>query len=147
VAACLLMACAGGGNGGGQAPPPKGCVCAAPGCPTVSLSGTIQPIFNQSCATSSLCHGTNGAGDLDLTPGNSRKDTVNVKSSQQPKVLRIKPGSPDNSYLYQKITGAPTISGILMPQGCPGTPLQGTCLDPNQIAAIGQWITECALDN
>jgi len=146
AAACLLTACAGGGSGGGQSGP-KGCVCKAPGCPTVSFGGTIQPIFNRSCATSSLCHGTNGAGDLDLTAGNAYRDTVNVKSSQLARFVRVKPGSTDASYLYLKIIGSPQISGTLMPQGCPGTPIQGTCLDPNEISAIGQWITECALNN
>ena len=144
---CVLAACAGGGSGGGGGGGPKGCKCVAPGCPTVSFNGNIQPIFNQSCATTSQCHAVNGAQDLDLSQGHSIQNTVNVKSTEQPKLLRIKPGDPDVSYLYQKIIGAPTISGILMPQGCPGTPLGGAvCLDNNQISAINQWIVECATD-
>jgi hypothetical protein len=147
LAACVLTACAGGGNGGGGSTGPTGCVCKAPGCPTVSFAQNIQPIFNRSCATSGLCHVGNGAGDLDLTSSVAYKMIVRVKSSQQPNKLRVKPGSPDASYLYQKITGAPGISGLLMPQGCPGAPLQGQCLTGDEIGAIAQWITECAQQN
>lgn len=115
----------------------------------MSLSQNIQPIFDSSCAQSAGCHrGGVPAGELDLSQGHSRPDTVNVKSTQQPKVLLVKPGAPDQSYLVQKITGAPGISGTLMPQGCPGTPLQGAvCLTADNIAAIEQWILECAPDN
>ena len=85
------------------------------------------------------------AGQLDLSLGNAISDTVDVRSTQQPRLMRVRPGNPDQSYLYQKIVGTPGISGTLMPQGCPGTPLQGAvCLEANDIAAIAQWITECA---
>ena len=148
LATCLLAACAGGGKGGGQGGGGgKACVCKAPGCPTVSFNSDIQPIFNRSCATSSQCHGTNGAQGLDLTTGHSIPDTVNVKSTEQPKKLLVKPGSSADSYLFQKITNAPGISGIVMPQGCPANPLGGAvCLSSDDVAAIEQWITECATD-
>jgi len=150
LAACLLAACAGGGpSGGGGGGGGNKCKCDPPGCPTVSYSQNIQPIYDRSCAQSTACHrGSVPAGDLDLSQGKSYGQTVNVKSSQQPKVLRVKPGSPDNSYVYQKIIGAPGISGTLMPQSCPGNPLQGAvCLSADDIAAIGQWITECATNS
>jgi hypothetical protein len=142
----LAAACAGGGSNGKTGGGPKGCVCAAPGCPTVSFNGNIQPIFNRSCATNSQCHGTNGAQGLDLTTGHSIPDTVNVKATQQPKLFLVKPGVPANSYLYQKITlQPPAISGISMPQGCPGNPLGGAvCMSPDDVSAMAQWITECA---
>jgi len=140
-----LAACAGGGSDGGGKSAGGGCKCVAPGCPTVSFNGNIQPIFNRSCATSSQCHGPNGAQNLDLTAGHSIPDTVGVKSTQQPKNLLIKAGDPAASYLYQKIIGAPGISGILMPQGCPGSPIGGAvCLSADDTSAIEEWITECA---
>jgi len=142
----ILAACAGGGGGdtkGGGGP--KACTCDAPGCPTVSFAGNIQPIFNRSCATNSQCHATNGAQGLDLTTGNSIPDTVGVKSTQQPKLFLVKAGSADDSYLYRKIINAPGISGIIMPQGCPGNPIGGAvCMSSEDISAIEQWITECA---
>jgi hypothetical protein len=143
----FAVGCAGGGGGGGGGGGAKGCTCDPPGCPTVSFNGNIQPIFNRSCATSSQCHGPNGAQGLDLTVGNSIKNTVGVKSTQQPRKLLIKAGDSADSYLFQKITAAPGISGIVMPQGCPGNPIGGAvCLVADDTNAIEQWITECATD-
>ena len=48
----------------------------------------------------------------------------------------------------RKIQGGPNISGVLMPNGCPGVPQNGAqCLTPDEIAAIVQWVTECAPNN
>lgn len=142
VAAC---AGGGGGDGGKSSGGGGGCKCVAPACPTVSFNGNIQPIFNRSCATSSQCHGPNGAQNLDLTAGHSIGNTVGKKSTQQPRKLLIKAGSPADSYLFQKIIGSPGISGILMPQGCPGNPIGGAiCLTSEDSSAIEEWITQCA---
>jgi hypothetical protein len=142
-----VAACAGGGGGGGgtSGGGGGGCKCDPPGCPTVSFNGNIQPIFTRSCATSSQCHGPNGAQNLDLTAGVSIRNTVGVKSTQQPKKLLVKAGNAADSYLFQKITNAPGISGIMMPQGCPGNPIGGAvCLSDAETSAIEEWITECA---
>jgi hypothetical protein len=151
--ACLQAACAGGGNGGSgkKGGGGGGCVCDPPGCPTVSFNRNVQPIFNRSCATSGRCHGPNGAEDLDLTTGASRGNIVGVKS-QESHLLRVKPGAPTESYLYLKMTESPpAIAGLTMPQGClpsgtGGTPLEGICPSAGDVAAIEQWITECATD-
>jgi hypothetical protein len=145
VAACLLSACAGGGgdgdgdsgNGGPACTPP-------PGGATISYTDNIQPIYDRSCALSG-CHvpGALG-GDLDLTPGRSYRQTINVPSFQQRQKRRIVPGDPDASYLVQKIEGTPGITGLPMPQTCPTPPPGGQCLTPDDRAAIRQWITECA---
>ena len=146
LALALLVGCAGGGSDGdGGGGGPRGCRCDPPGCPTVSFARNIQPIFNRSCATSSQCHGPNGAQGLDLTTGNSIGNTVNVRSTQIPRRVLIRPGVPDESYLLQKITGQGGIAGVLMPQGCPGNPIGGAvCPLPDEVNAIEQWITECA---
>jgi len=143
----VAAACAGGGNDGGSGGGggPRGCKCEPPGCPTVSFANNIQPFFNRSCATSSQCHGPNGAQGLDLTTGNSIRNTVGVKSTQQPRKLLIRSGDPDDSYLYQKVIVASGISGLPMPQGCPGNPLGGAaCPNPDDLSALEQWISECA---
>ncbi len=142
----IAAACAGGGGDGGKGGGgPRGCKCDPPGCPTVSFNGNIQPLFNRSCATSSQCHGPNGAQGLDLTAGNSIRNTVGVKATQVLRKLLIKAGDPDASYLYQKILGAPGIAGIEMPQGCPGNPIGGAvCVSNDEMNAVQQWITECA---
>ena len=145
--ALIAAACAGGGsdgdNGGGGT---GGCKCDPP-CPTVSFNGNIQPLFNRSCATSSQCHGPNGAQGLDLTAGNSIRNTVGKPATQKLLAVRIRPGNPADSYLYQKMINAPGIAGIVMPQGCPGNALGGAaCPTDSDLSAIEQWITECATD-
>jgi len=85
---------------------------------------------------------------LDLSAGKTFSSTVEVKSTEMPRLLRIKPGNPDDSYLFQKIEGIPGISGLQEPPGCPGPPLAGAqCPSADDIATIWQWITEGALNN
>ena len=116
--------------------------------PSVSFSMDIQPIFNRSCALVSCHTGAVPAQGQDLSPGVAYGQVVNVSSTEQPKLKRVRPGDPNNSYLVRKIQGDPRISGVLMPNGCPGVPAAGAqCLTPDEIAAIVQWITECAPNN
>ena len=145
--ACALAGCAGSGTGGGGGG--GGGKCKKPPPATVSFSQNIQPIFNVSCATSSACHVGPTAGEgLQLTPGVSYGAIVNVPAVEMPKLLIVKPGDPDASYLVRKIEGGPNISGLQMPQGCPGTPAGGAvCLTPDSIAAIRTWVMECAQNN
>lgn len=132
----------GGGNGGNTD-------CLEPPPPTVSYAGNIQPIYNRSCATTTACHiGPTSGGGLQLQQGVSFGASVNQPSTQQPRLLLVKPGDPDASYLLQKTEGSPGISGLQMPQGCPGTPSGGAvCPTADEITAIRTWIMECAPDN
>ena len=148
--ACALAGCAGSGPGQGGGGGGGGVTsCKKPPPATVSFSQNIQPIFNVSCATSSACHVGPTAGEgLQLTPGVSYGAIVNVPAVEMPKLLIVKPGDPDASYLVRKIEGGPNISGLQMPQGCPGTPAGGAvCLTPDSIAAIRTWVMECAQNN
>ncbi len=87
-------------------------------------------------------------GVVDLSPGLSFSQTVNVRAFQVAGIDRIEPGNPDRSYLVRKIENAPGIAGTIMPQGCPGQPLNGAlCLSADDIAAIRTWIEECAQNN
>ena len=73
---------------------------------------------------------------------------MNRRSTQNLALKIILPGDPDDSYLVQKIRGGAGIAGVLMPQGCPGNPLQGAqCLTPDEIDAIQTWILACAPNN
>jgi len=54
--------------------------------------------------------------------------------------MRVKPGDPANSYLIQKLEGAPGISGSRMPFG-------GPFLDQPTIDLIKAWITSGAPNN
>lgn len=148
TAAVLFTACAGsGGDGGGGGAPRPACQSQVPGDP-VSFANNIQPIFDRSCALPG-CHLPPALnGGQNLARGAAYDDTVDVNATQpRPVLKRIKPGDPDDSYLFRKIIGD-RISGVLMPQGCPSTPLNGAqCLTPDEIEAIRTWILECAPRN
>lgn len=139
----VLIGCAGSGGGGGGTPAGPTCKSQVPGNP-IKFDANIQPIYDRSCALPS-CHTPPVLnGGLDLSAGRAYNQTVGVNSTEKPGLKRVKPGDPDNSYLFQKIIGAPGISGVLMPNGCPGAPLAGQCLAPDEIEAIRTWILECA---
>lgn len=83
------------------------------------------------------CHINNSAPEnLKLDETNSYAMLVNVPSAQQPSLLRVAPGDPDNSYLIHKLEGV-AASGSQMPQGGPALP-QVT------IDMIRQWISDGA---
>ena len=79
---------------------------------------------------------TNG---MDLTSAvASFNSLVGVSSLQQPAILRVAAGDPDNSYLVHKLEGTAAV-GDRMPFGSPDP------LDPAIIASIRQWIADGAL--
>ncbi len=142
----VLTGCAGSGGGGGGSAPPK--ACKPPATPMVCFTNNIQPIFNRSCALPSCHIGPVPAGGQDLTAGVAYSQSVNVPSTQEPRLKRVKPGFPDDSYLVRKLLGGPRISGAMMPMGCPAIPpAGGQCLGPDDIPAIIEWIKECAQNN
>jgi hypothetical protein len=100
----------------------------------VTLSQLQQDIFTPLC---SGCHPpTQG---LDLRPGHTYASTVNVPASQMPSLMRVKPGDPDNSYLYRKLRGQ-GISGSRMPQG-------GPFLSQSEMDKVRDWILAGAPNN
>ncbi|OFV82126.1 MAG: hypothetical protein A2Y78_09795, partial [Acidobacteria bacterium RBG_13_68_16] len=102
---------------------------------TATLSAIQAQIFTPICAS---CHPPNQG--MDLRAGQTFASVVGVSSSEQPSLQRVKPGDPDNSYLYRKITGAAGITGVQMPFG--GPPLSAA-----QIQLIHDWILAGAQDN
>jgi hypothetical protein len=98
----------------------------------------IAPIFTTSCAVAG-CHSNVGPkAGLVLTAAAAINNLVNVPSSQQPGLLRVRPGNPTDSYLVRKLEGGPGISGARMPKS--RAPLPDA-----QIALIRQWISQGAL--
>lgn len=106
--------------------------------PTITqLQATV---FGPSC---SGCH--NGSVDaggplpasMNLTSAAaSFRALVDVPSREKPELLRVKPFSPDDSYLVHKIEGRAGIAGVRMPAGCSGA----TCLDQPTIDQVSAWI-------
>ncbi len=102
---------------------------------SATLSSVQAQIFTPIC---SACHPPNQG--MDLRTGKAYASVVNVPSAEQPALMRVKPGDPDNSYLYQKVLGAAGISGARMPFG-------GPALSAAQIQLIHDWIVAGAPNN
>ena len=79
-------------------------------------------------------------GAMDLRSGNSFASLVNVASLEQPTLMRVKPGDPDNSYVIHKLEGAPGITGSRMPFG-------GPFLAQATIDEVRSWIASGAPNN
>ncbi len=65
---------------------------------------------------------------------------MGVNADEVPALLRVNPGEPDDSYLVQKIEGAPGIVGSQMPLG-------GPALSDQQIVLVRSWIESGAFRN
>jgi hypothetical protein len=111
----------------------------------VSFSEDIQPIFTASCALTN-CHvgaGPLGAPGLTLSAGQALAATVNVSSSQVPRLFRIEPGNADSSYLIIKLEGEQGLVGGVGAQ----MPINADPLDQMTIDLIRSWIDAGAGDN
>jgi methionine-rich copper-binding protein CopC len=139
-AALLLVGfaagCAGNGAGLDQNGQPISTGGSAGGGPVTADFQSIQAnIFTPIC---SKCHiGASAPEGLQLDAAHSYNLLVGVPSNEQPSLLRVKSGDPDNSYMVHKIEGLPGITGGQMPLG--ETPLPQATID-----AIRQWITNGA---
>jgi methionine-rich copper-binding protein CopC len=129
--AAAATGCAGNGNGldanGNPITPGSG--------GTTPLTADFQSIqdnvFTPICTQ---CHiGAGAPQGLQLDADHSYSLLVSVPSSEQPTVLRVAPGSPDNSYIIRKLQGTAGISGGQMPLG-------GPYLPQSTIDVIKQWI-------
>jgi hypothetical protein len=121
-------------------PPPPGS-----GIP-VSLSGDIQPIFNNNCAFAGCHAGASPAVNLSLEAGKTfdpNLGLVNVSSFEAPSLKRVEPGNAAGSYVVHKLEGTQASvggSGSRMPLGFP--PLAGA-----EIQLIKDWIDQGAQNN
>jgi hypothetical protein len=126
LALLVLGACSGGGGSGsmmGEMPMPP---------PTDGTSTTLMAtldsiqanVFTPKCAG---CHsGDSPAVNLNLDATHSYDDLVNVPSTEQPTILRVKPGDPANSFLVQHIES------------------EGDGASSTDLSFIEQWIMEGA---
>jgi hypothetical protein len=89
------------------------------------------------------CHTGGGSAlpfSMDLHPAQIYASTVGVASVEQPALKRVAPGDAANSYVVQKLEGAPTITGARMPFG-------GPYLDQATIDQVKAWINAGAQNN
>jgi mono/diheme cytochrome c family protein len=89
------------------------------------------------------CHTGGGSSlpaSMDLTPAHIYASIAGVASVEQPTLMRVKPGDPNNSYVVLKLEGAAGISGARMPFG-------GPYLDQATIDQVRAWVTAGAQNN
>jgi len=118
---------------------------------TATVSNTTGPvpytfteiqtqIFTMSCALSGCHTGPSPQAGMNLSAGVAYAQIVGVASSEVPSLQRINPGNPSQSYMIQKLEGAPGIQGARMPFGGPFLP-QAT------IDRIRAWVDAGAPNN
>lgn len=105
-----------------------------------TLSQLQADIFTPSCAKSGCHSGSAPAQGMNLSAGQAFANTVGVTSAEVPSLNRVEPGSPDESYLVQKVEGTAAVGGRM--------PLDGPPFLTNaQIQSIRDWIAAGAEDN
>jgi hypothetical protein len=114
----------------------------------VSFSSIQANIFQSTDAAGRTactnCHTNVGrlpAGGLNLAPDFAYAALVNVPSRQKSGAILVIPGNPDDSYLVQKLEGAPGIVGLRMPRTGPPH------LTAGQMMVIRRWIQNGAAAN
>ena len=107
--------CAGNGQGLDQNGRPIGSDGGSGGPLTADLQSIQDNIFTPICTR---CHiGASAPEGLRLDAADSFNLLVGIPSAEEPNVLRVAPGDPDNSYLIRKLEGSSGIVGVQMPFG------------------------------
>jgi hypothetical protein len=124
---------------GAPAPPPSG--------PTFR---NVEAQVLSGCS----CHGEgSSSGSLDLSLEKAYQQLVGVPAAIAPQKLRVKPGDPDHSFLYQKLTGMlPTdgSEGVPMPELRAAPVHYSTTtesLPDDDLTLVHDWIAAGALDD
>jgi methionine-rich copper-binding protein CopC len=137
LAAAVVAGCtAGSGAGLDQNGQPIGSTGGTP--PLTADFTSIQAnVFTPICTR---CHSGAGAPQgLQLDAAHSYSLLVGVPGAEEPNLLRVKAGDPDNSYIIRKLEGGPGIVGVQMPADGPPYLPQAT------ISVIRSWITNGAM--
>jgi hypothetical protein len=115
-----------------------------------SFATAVQPILTQRC-TQGACHDPAFlAQGLDLSPGSAYSALVGRKATTLGvKLALVAPRSIAKSFVARKILGQGLKPswGAMMPQGCPGFPPQGGCLDDAERYTLLAWIQSGAPNN
>jgi hypothetical protein len=115
--------------------------CPAAATPTATRPPTLetiqQEIFSPRCAIPTCHDAAFRSGDLVLEAGAAYDELVGVEpdvdTARDAGLLRVDPGSPDNSFLLIKLEGPPPSQGSRMP-------LTGPPLAAEDVALIRAWI-------
>ena len=127
-----------------QSQSPSGCTSIQDVPPTYSgiqYGAAIQGMFDDFNGMGSgctMCHFTPPpipSGNLNLDDGVSWSNLVNVSSDEDPSLVYVLPGHPEQSLLFQKINCNLPSVGNRMPYGYPSD-----TLTPQQQALVWDWI-------
>jgi hypothetical protein len=110
----------------------------SPGATALSLDRDLQPLLTARCALSGCHAGSSPQEGMDLSAGEAWRHLVNVGSEEIPGEMRVKPGDPDHSVLFEKISQDQPRAGTRMPQGAQP-------LSAEEIEQIRLWILGGAL--
>ena len=102
---------------------------------SVSFSADVVPIFTAHCW---LCHPPMANG-MDLSASSAYGELVNVPSVNWAPNLRVVPGDPQASVLWNKINFT-EVYGL-------GMPPNGAPLSSAELQTIQDWIEQGAMDN
>jgi len=131
----VLAACTGSGQGLDQNGLPAGSGGSTQ--LTADLQSIQDNVFTPICTR---CHiGASAPEGLQLDEAHSYALLVGVSSAEDPSLLRVKAGDPDDSYLLRKLQGGPDIVGAQMPFG-------GPYLPQSTIDVIRAWIANGAMN-
>lgn len=120
-----------------------------PNTPPTSFSRDVYPLWT-TCATNE-CHGApNNDKNLYIAPGGNSKAThpglVNVPSTKLPRMMIVKPGDPNESFLMKKLDG----SHCVLDKECQGgtcgeqMPNKNTQLSVEERDKVRRWIAQGA---
>lgn len=114
IAACLSLllvigGCSDGGGGAGGSGGGGGAIACTP-----DLASIEETIFRPSCAQTNCHAGSPAAADLDLS-GSTSDVLVGAASATCQGAVRVVPGSPASSLLFQKLEGEQSCGGQMPP--------------------------------
>jgi hypothetical protein len=108
----------------------------------VSFARNVQPILNVHCVKVGCHNSVNPPQGLNMEEGFAYFMLVNVPATWDPtNFVRVKPGFPDESYIYMKDTGAAGILGQKMP------PLGNEPPTADMLTTMRLWILQGAKNN
>ncbi len=106
---------------------------------TATFTSIQNNVFTPSCALSGCHAGASPQAGMNLSQRQAYAAIVGVPSNEQPSLMRVNPGNPDQSYLVQKIEGTAVVGGRM--------PLGGPPLSNDLIQMIRQWVANGAQDD
>jgi hypothetical protein len=108
----------------------SGCLFCSDATDNQPLAVQVKGKIDQICSSTDGCHGS-GAGGMTLSLGGEFTPLIDVPSSEVPTLERVKPGDPEQSYVYRKLACESGIVGSCMPGSMP---------DPHIAKLFHDWI-------